>query len=219
MVDGVMVDGAASSGGRVAAGADSGSGTGSRRGRRNDPDRRDRLVDACLDVIARDGVAGTSHRKVAAQAGVPLGSTTYYFAGMGELLHAAFERFSHSVSDRFEARMEAADTPEEVREAVAAIILQDVFTSQRDLVLSHELYTLAARDPAYRDLTTAWMARSRAALERHVDPETARMLDVLIEGLTIHRALDAQARDPREVRIAVDRLVGERVSGERALSG
>lgn len=138
MVDGVMVDGAASSGGRVAAGADSGSGTGSRRGRRNDPDRRDRLVDACLDVIARDGVAGTSHRKVAAQAGVPLGSTTYYFAGMGELLHAAFERFSHSVSDRFEARMEAADTPEEVREAVAAIILQDVFTSQRDLVLSHE---------------------------------------------------------------------------------
>jgi hypothetical protein len=32
------------------------------------------------------------------------------------------------------------------------------------------------------------------------------MLDALIEGLTIHRALDSQDRDPREVQSAVRRI-------------
>lgn len=180
--------------------------TGTRRGRRNDPDRRDRIIDACLEVIARSGVAGTSHRRVAAQAGVPLGAMTYYFAGMDDLLQQAFTRFATTISDRFERRMAAAADADAARQAVAAIILDDVFGDDRELVLSHELYTLAAREPAYRSITTDWMERSRTALERHFDPETARLLDALIEGLTIHRALDSQPRDPHEVEIAVARI-------------
>lgn len=179
---------------------------GSRLGRRNDPERRDRIIDACLEVIARYGVSGTSHRKVAAHAEVPLGAMTYYFDGMDDLLRAAFTRFATTVSDRFERRMKAADDTDAAREAVIAIILEDVFGDNGELVLSHELYTLAAREPAYRSITSAWMQRSRTALERHFDPETARMLDALIEGLTIHRALDAEARDPREVERAVARI-------------
>ncbi len=179
---------------------------GSRLGRRNDPDRRDRIIDACLEVIAESGVAGTSHRKVAARAGVPLGAMTYYFEGMEELLREAFARFSTSVSDRFEHRMAAAADIHSAREAVASIILEDVFGDDRELVLSHELYTLAARDRFYRSITTDWMARSRAALERHFDPETARLLDALIEGLSIHRALDSRTRDPSEVQTAIARI-------------
>jgi DNA-binding transcriptional regulator YbjK len=179
---------------------------GSRLGRRNDPDRRDRIIDACLDVVARSGVAGTSHRKVAAEAGVPLGAMTYYFHGMDDLLREAFTRFATSVSDGFERRMAAASDVEAARDAVVAIILQDVFGDDRGLVLSHELYTLAARDPAFRTITAGWMERSRAALGRHFDPMTARMLDAVIEGLTIHRALDAQERDPHEVELAVRRI-------------
>lgn len=185
-------------------------GVGTRRGRPNDPDRRDRIIDACLAVIARAGVAGTSHRKVAAEAEVPLGAMTYYFSGMDELLREAFTRFGTVVSDRFERRMAAAEDLDAARAAVVAIIADDVFSDDRELVLSHELYTLAAREPAFRAITSAWMARSRAALERHFDPETARLLDALIEGLTIHRALDAEARDPREIEEAVRRIAGGR---------
>lgn len=179
---------------------------GSRLGRRNDPDRRDRIIDACLEVISRCGVAGTSHRKVAAQAAVPLGAMTYYFDGMDDLLQQAFTRFATTVSDRFKGRMAAAGDADEARQAVVAIILEDVFDDDREIVLSHELYTLAAREPAYRSITTAWMERSRAALQRHFDPATGRMLDALIEGFTIHRALDSRASDPREVEIAVARI-------------
>lgn len=180
--------------------------TGSRLGRRNDPDRRDRIIDACLEVISQAGVAGTSHRKVAAQAGVPLGAMTYYFDGMDALLRESFTRFATTISDRFERRMAAATDADAARDAVIAMILEDVFGDERELVLSHELYTLAAREPAYRSITTEWMERSRTALENHFDPETARLLDALIEGLTIHRALDAQPRDPGEVVVAVTRI-------------
>lgn len=180
--------------------------SGTRQGRRNDPDRRDRIIDACLDVIAESGVAGASHRRIADAAGVPLGSMTYYFSGIDELLREAFTRFGTSVSDRFEVRMRAASDPESARASVVAIILEDVFGDTRELVLSHELYTLAAREPSYRALTTAWMTRSRDALELHFDPETARLLDALIEGLSIHRALDDRAHDPTEVADAVARI-------------
>lgn len=177
-----------------------------RRTRRNDPHRRDRIIDACLGVIADVGVAGASHRKIAEAADVPLGSMTYHFAGMDELLREVFTRFADGVAERFERRLEAAADAESAREAVVAIILEDVFGDQRDLVLTHELYTLASREKAFRDITAGWMARSRAALERHFDAETARALDALIEGLTIHRALDVEQRDPAEVHRAVDRL-------------
>ncbi|MBQ3359698.1 MAG: TetR family transcriptional regulator [Microbacterium sp.] len=179
---------------------------GSRRGRQNDPARRDRIIDACLDVVAESGVAGASHRRIAEAAGVPLGSMTYYFDGIDDLLREAFTRFGTEISERFEKRMAAASDPAEARAAVVELILRDVFGDARELVLSHEIYTLAARDPAYRAITTAWMARSRVALERHFDPQTARMLDALIEGLSIHRALDDDERDPDEVAIAVERI-------------
>lgn len=182
---------------------------GSRSGRRNDPGRRDRIIDACLDVIARSGVAGTSHRRVAAQAEVPLGAMTYYFDGMDDLLRAAFTRFATTISDRFDRRMAAASDAGAARRAVAAIILEDVFENDPELVISHELYTLAARDPAFRSITSDWMGRSRQALERHFDPETARLLDALIEGLTIHRALDSRDRGPEEVYGAIARIAGD----------
>ncbi|MFD6177557.1 MULTISPECIES: TetR/AcrR family transcriptional regulator [unclassified Isoptericola] len=181
--------------------------SGTRRGRRNDPERRDRIIDACLDVIAEAGVAGASHRRVAEAAGVPLGSMTYHFDGIEEILHEAFARFATTVSERFERRMADATDPEAARAAVVAIIRDDVFGSARELVLTHELYTLAARDSSYRHLTTAWMARSRAALEQHFDPETARLLDALVEGLTLHRALDDEPHTSDEVERAVARIV------------
>lgn len=131
---------------------------------------------------------------------------TYHFSGMDELLTEAFTRFADSVAARFERRMAAATDLESGREAVVAIIFDEVFGDSRDLVLSHELYTLAARNESFRRVTAAWMARSRAALERCFDPETARMLDALIEGLTIHRALDIESRDPDDVIRAVERI-------------
>ncbi|GAA4897390.1 TetR family transcriptional regulator [Tessaracoccus lubricantis] len=178
--------------------------------RRHDPERRDRIIDACLDVIAEHGVAGASHRRVAAAADVPLGSMTYHFEGIDELLYLAFERFSIQEAAHFERRMHAATTFEEAIEAMLRITTEDVFDSQRDLILTHELYALAARRPEFRELCHRWMGRSRAALERQFDARTARILDALNEGLTTQRALDTQPWGTAVVVDAIQRVTRSR---------
>jgi TetR/AcrR family transcriptional regulator, regulator of biofilm formation and stress response len=181
--------------------------------RRYDPRRRDRIINACLDVIAQNGVAGTSHRKVAEAANVPLGSMTYHFTGMHELLHEAFSRFALTASQEFEGRIAAAHDDETAKQAIAYAITHNILSNQRNLVLTHELYTLAVRDPAYRDITHAWMARSRRALEQYFDSTTARILDALVAGLSIHRALDNEPHDQAIVSAAVQRITTKSDAG------
>jgi DNA-binding transcriptional regulator YbjK len=50
--------------------------------------RRAEIIEATLRVIERDGVAGVTHRTVAAEAGVPTTSTTYHFTSLDDLLTA-----------------------------------------------------------------------------------------------------------------------------------
>ena len=186
--------------------------------RRYDPNRRDRIIDACLAVIAEIGVDGASHRKIAEAADVPLGSMTYHFTGMHELLREAFTRFTITVSDQFEARMATAASRGQAKEAVVQTVVGDLFSTQRDLVLTHELYTLAARDVEFREITNAWMGRSRRVLEQHFDPATAQILDALIEGLAIHRALDIVPQDHALVRDAIDRITSRQNTPDRNTS-
>ncbi|CAL9538655.1 TetR/AcrR family transcriptional regulator [Streptomyces pilosus] len=155
-----------------------------------DPQRRDRILAATLDLIAEVGVAGVSHRKIAARAQVPLGSMTYHFTGIDDVLLEAFTRYSDHVVALFERHLSAATTPDEAREAVTDLIHTLSENARRDLILTQELYTLAARHEPYRGLCRRWMRRSRDLLEHHFPPPTARQLDALIEGLTLHRALD-----------------------------
>lgn len=178
------------------------------RARRTDPGRRDRIVEVTLDLIAEVGVAGLSHRKVAQRADVPLGSMTYHFAGMDELLREAFTRFADRIASSFEARLAAAQTREEVERAVVDLVheLSDR-DDARDHVLTYELYTLAARDPRFRAITTSWMRRSRHELERHLDPRTSRQVDALIEGLALHRALDDDPHDRSLTEDAVRKIL------------
>ena len=49
-------------------------------------DRREEILRAALRLIGSRGMHHVTHRDVAAEAGVPLGSTTYYFATKEELL-------------------------------------------------------------------------------------------------------------------------------------
>ncbi|MFG3254862.1 TetR/AcrR family transcriptional regulator [Streptomyces sp. NPDC048172] len=168
-----------------------------------DPKRRDRIIDAALDLIAEEGLARVSHRRIAARAGVPLGSMTYHFGGIDELVREAFRRFTDHMVAVFDAHLAAPADRDEAREAVADLVHLMSEGSQRDLVLTQELYTLAARQPSYRELTQEWMRRSRVHLGKHFDPHTARQLDALIEGLTLHRAL---AREPHDRALTVEAI-------------
>ena len=160
--------------------------------RRHDPERRQRIIDAALNAIAAHGVAGTSHRRIAELADVPLGSMTYHFAGIEEVLVEAFTQFTVSVAARYIEVLDAASDIGAAREAVVEIISGKVWVTPRAMLLTHELYAYAARNA------------ERKALERHFDARTARALDAFIEGAIIHNAASTQLLPKAEVR----RIVG-----------
>ena len=76
--------------------------------RANDPQRREKIVQATLDAVIAHGIHAVTHRKIATIAQVPLGSMTYYFSGIDELLMDAFiEGMTlHFVTDKKPLRRE-----------------------------------------------------------------------------------------------------------------
>ena len=175
-----------------------------------DPQRRQRIIEACLDSIVDVGVAGTSHRKIAARAEVPLGSMTYHFNGMDELLYEAFEQFAAEAVIEFERVMAGAESSAEFRQRYIAYICDIILGQQRNVVLTLELYTLAARSPEHRALTQQWLRGMKRILTRFVDADTAVLLDALIAGFSLHRVLGSEKQADELVSRAFDAIVGRR---------
>jgi DNA-binding transcriptional regulator YbjK len=197
--------------GAAARGAGAGQGSGSVKAvRRYDPDRKARIVDAAVEVIAEYGVAGTTHRRIAAAADVPLGSLTYHFAGLDDLLAQAFRRHAERMSRAYEMHFEGVRTREQFVAAVTDLIHGLADDDPRDWAVAYELYLAALRDPALRSVTEAWMRSSRAVLERFVDSATARGVDALIEGIVMHKTLSTTGGATRaETHTIITRVLGE----------
>lgn len=76
---------------------------GRKASRQGSEQRRQAILDAAMRIIVRDGVRAVRHRAVAAQAGVPLSATTYYFKDIQDLITDTFalfvERSAEAMSD------------------------------------------------------------------------------------------------------------------------
>lgn len=176
--------------------------------RRYDPDRKARIIEAALEVIAVQGVSGTTHRRVAEAADVPLGSMTYHFASLNDLLEQAFLKLTQEIAHHFDAAFQKAQTADEAREAVVDVMCGWVAMTDRKMTLILELYAYVARNPETRHVMTGWMAKSREALERHFSPAVAASLDAVIEGATIHNFMHPDGISREAARVIVAKLSG-----------
>ncbi|WP_412460602.1 TetR/AcrR family transcriptional regulator [Pseudomonas sp. SC11] len=66
---------------------------GRKASRQGSEQRRQQILDAAMRIVVRDGVRGVRHRAVAAEAGVPLSATTYYFKDIEDLLTDSFAQY------------------------------------------------------------------------------------------------------------------------------
>ena len=64
---------------------------------------REAIVAATVRIVAREGVAAVSHRRVAAEAGVALSSTTWHYATKADILEAALHWTGRREVDRIRA--------------------------------------------------------------------------------------------------------------------
>jgi DNA-binding transcriptional regulator YbjK len=177
-----------------------------RRPRRHDPDRKTRILDAALDALVEYGMAGTTHRHIAACADVPLGSVTYHFANLADLQVQAFARYVEQQTAVFESAFDDVETHDQFVDVLVDFVHGGP-ARHRSAVLGFELHLAALRNPELRALTRVWTKSSRQVLARYIGADNAVRLDALLEGMIMH-ALLAIAPEPREVtRAAIARTV------------
>jgi AcrR family transcriptional regulator len=120
----------------------------------HNPERRTALVNAAIEVLARDGARGLTFRAVDAQAGVPIGTATNYFDNRADLLN--------QVAAHVHARLTL--DPEQVREIAQ---LPDLMRT-----LFHRI----------TDDRTGWLALLELRLEATRRPELRAALTETLRG-------------------------------------
>ncbi len=164
---------------------------------RNDS-RRDRLADAGIAVLAREGSRGLTHRAVDRESGLPTGTASNYFRSRDELVEGLLQRIVERL------------TPDPATlEALA------VLPPGRESFTRH-LRDIVRRLLADRDVTLAWFEMRLEAARR---PEVgALMRAVLLAGFEGDVAYNEAAGLPggaREIALfhyAVDGLVLDRLT-------
>jgi AcrR family transcriptional regulator len=122
------------------------------------PERRDRLADAGLAVLAREGARGVTYRSVEREAGLPAGTTSNYFRSRDDLMGALAARIYERLAPDPGLLAGAADAGGSRDAAQVAAYMSDIrdrLTRGRDLFLALvELRLEATRRPALAPLLT-----------------------------------------------------------------
>ncbi|MFA1283642.1 TetR/AcrR family transcriptional regulator [Citrobacter telavivensis] len=176
--------------------------------RANDPQRREKIVAATLEAVKVHGIHAVTHRKIAAMASVPLGSLTYYFSGIEELLTEAFTQFTQTMSVQYQDFFTQVPDEEGACHAIADMIYSSQVTTPDNMELMYQLYAFANRKPALKTVMQNWMQRSQQTLSRWFEPGTARALDAFIEGMTLHFVTDRTPMTREEILVMVKRIAG-----------
>lgn len=153
---------------------------------------RERVLDATLELIGEQGIAGVTNRAVAARAGVSPGSLSYHFPSQTELLRETLLRFVVAEAARLEALL-APGTAE--LDPLAAGVRAIVEGADRRAVLAQtELYLQACRDPELQAVAVQAYAAYDGAARRMLeglgvrDPEPlVPALIALVDGYELRR--------------------------------
>ncbi|MFG2831571.1 TetR/AcrR family transcriptional regulator [Streptomyces sp. NPDC048434] len=177
--------------------------------RRYDPDRRQRIIDAAIAVVGERGIAGLSHRAVAAAADVPLGSTTYHFASLDELLIAALRQVNGVCLAEFAHWADGIDPAVPLAEEVARLIEDTLAGDRSRMELEYELYLAALRHEAVRPIAAECLEEMVRLLGRRIgDARTARAVVAFTDGLVLQHLLTGQPFDPTTVRAGLAGVLG-----------
>ncbi len=118
--------------------------------------RRAALVDACIAVARRNGLASTSGRDVAAESGTSIGLLHHYFGSVDALVATAFEQVEQADLEQASRDVHAGDSP---GHQLAALV---------------EFFAPAVGDWRYKWWIDAWSL----APERPLLQEAARRLNL-----------------------------------------
>ncbi len=164
---------------------DTGAGRAETTGPRKDPTRRERIARAAITVVAERGVEKVTHRAVAAAAEVPLGSTTYHFATLDDLLAVALRQAADDNVAQLREWADSFDGRDDLAAALTDLVLHFLGPDRRRTVVEHELYVAALHRPALQHASTEWDAALVELFTSYTDPVAGRMLSAVFCGLLL----------------------------------
>nr|WP_291413879.1 TetR family transcriptional regulator [Actinophytocola sp.] len=183
---------------------------------RRDPEgRRRAILRGAVQEIAEVGVGQVTHRRIAARAGVPLGSTTYYFPTLDDLVSQALREATETARAGLESWAEellrSQDLPTTFVE-LARRYLDD----REQALLEYELCLAATRTPELRPVARLWIDGLRGICSRFVGgPERGFALAALVDGALLQALVTGEALDADGLRAGVEGLVVSRRTAAR----
>jgi DNA-binding transcriptional regulator YbjK len=171
---------------------------------------QDAIVAATVQIVAREGVAAVTHRRLAAEAGVSLSSTTWHFATKTEILMAALswtaEREVARIGEIADRLGDSDFDPEAWSKELAEWLIEQV-TSERETAIA--LYRLQIELLGAHELHREWGRGLRDVGERVLQRSDTAAVDVrlviaALDGLRLSVIL-AGEEDVEWLREAVSR--------------
>jgi TetR/AcrR family transcriptional regulator, regulator of biofilm formation and stress response len=143
------------------------------------------MIQAACELLAEVGVAGLTHRLVAARANVPLGSTTYYFDSLDDLVTAALAYAAEVTAEGLRAWAEALRASPDVPATLAALTA-DYLRDRAQMRTWNELYAAAGHRPELRSLARMWSDGLTEILTAYTDRDAAQAAAAFVDGTLLH---------------------------------
>lgn len=160
------------------------------------PARRAALLDAAIEVLAREGARGLTFRAVDAEAGVPMGTASNYFANRDEMLSQAGRHIHHrlwATPQEIEAFSQVTPSRGLAEEMLRAL-LRRIDADRSAYLALLELRLEATRRPKLRAALTATIRANFADNVKSYrdfalpgDDTTVLLLYLAMSGLIIER--------------------------------
>ncbi len=174
--------------------------------------RRRALLEAAVELVAEQGVGGVTHRAVAARAGLPTATTSYFFDSLDDLVLEALRVFAaEEVAglDAIASSVESLSRDEVLDRFVDALVAQP---AERN-VAQFEAYLEVSRRPDLRDEVAAVLeaferlAEAALAAAGAARPaEGARAFVALADGFALARLAHPRPDDKAALRAAFGAL-------------
>ena len=173
------------------------------------------MIAATVRIVAREGVAAVTHRRVAAEAGVALSSTTWHFSTKAEILEAALRwTASREVEGIAAIAVRLGDTdfdPTAWAEELGGWLVEQVTTDRDVVVALYRLQIELLGTPGALDVHREWGEGLRAVGERVLahSPTSTPGLDIrlvvaALDGLRMS-VLSSGDEDVEWIRLAIRR--------------
>lgn len=176
-------------------------------GKRDPEARRLAILRAAAEIIVTRGPGALTHRAVASQAGVALGSTTQYFASIDELREAAFVVLAEEVDASLASF--APHLPTMLADPAGVIdevlnYLNDARAVSADIAL----LSSATTEPRLLELALRWTDKLIDMLAAHIGHDRAEAVATYIDGATIQAGLRPESITRENVTLALTSLAG-----------